>query len=147
MRCHHLLQLDNRQILPVLLTVAQTLVIFLDCQIDRLKFLCGCLYCVDIIIRYIIIRTQILADNPFHQCLRHLTDPVIDKPQKIPRRNIFPVELQAAPQRDDRTGHVPDLSLAQAVVIPVIRLIYDLLRVIHLYPPFCILFILIHDLF
>ncbi len=98
MRRHDLFQLDNRQIFPVLLTVCKTLVVFLDRKVDRLQFLCRSLYRIDIVIRYIIVRTKIFTDDPFDQCLRHFADPVIDQAQKISGCNVFPVELQAAPQ-------------------------------------------------
>ena len=51
---YNLLELDDRQVFPVLLAVCQTLVIFPDRKIDRLKFFCRSLYIFDIVIRDII---------------------------------------------------------------------------------------------
>ena len=123
MRRDHLLQLDDRQILSVLLTVRQTLIVFLHSLVNDLKLIRRRLHLLYIFIRNVVPGPEILADDPLHQRLRDLADPVVDKSQQISRCNILPVILQTPAQRQDRPRHIPDLRLAQTVIIPVVGLI------------------------
>ena len=95
---NHLFKLNNRQILSILTAVPKTLIIFFYGLINCFKLICRGLYLLDKIIGYIVSRTQILADNPFYQSFRYLPGSIIYKSQKISRRDIFPVKLQAYPE-------------------------------------------------
>ena len=123
MGCDNLLQLDHSQVLPVLLAVYQTLIVFFYSLVDDLKLIRRRLYFVYILICNVVPGAEILADDPLHQRFRNFSNPIIDKSQQISSRNILPVILQTSAQRQDRPRHIPDLRLAQTVIIPVVGLI------------------------
>ena len=95
MRGYDLLQLDDRQILPVLSAVPEALVIFFHGLVNGLKLICRGLYLFDIIIGYVIPGPEIFTDDPLYQSFRNFSDPIIHQSEKISRRDIFPVKLQA----------------------------------------------------
>ena len=90
---HRLLQLDHSQVLAALLAVAESLVKPFDCLVDRLQLALGLLNLLNIVIRYIFMGLEILAQNPFHQRLYHIASAVIDESKQIPGSYISPIIL------------------------------------------------------
>ena len=64
MGCDNLLQLDHSQVLPVLLAVYQTLIVFFYSLVDDLKLIRRRLYFVYILICNVVPGAEILADDP-----------------------------------------------------------------------------------
>ncbi len=93
MRRYRLLQLYDCQILSILPGKLKSLVEHLYSLVHFFKLSRNFLYLSDIVIGYVVLRLKVLAQNPFHKSLYYVSSPIIDKAQKVPRRNIRPVVL------------------------------------------------------
>ena len=128
---HHLLQLYDGQVLPVLPGIIQALVKPLHCLVDGLQLPGDFLYFADIIVGDIVVGLDVLAQDPLHQRLDHVSPAVIHKPQKVPGRDVGLVVLETFTERFDRAGQIPDLRLLQSVIVPVVGLVHQFRRILH----------------
>ena len=87
-RYRHLFELDDRDVFPVLLAVDQALVVPFYGLVDHLQPPGRMLNVLKVGICQVVLRTQVLADDPLHQRLHDLAPAIVDQPQQIPRRNI-----------------------------------------------------------
>ena len=116
----HLFQLNPRQILAVLITVAERLIIFPAhlCKLFQLRR--TLLHCVDVIIRDIFLRAKVFTDDPFTQRRNGLAHFKINQSQEVSRLDMIFVEFLRQLQALDRPGKIPDTGFIQLVIIIVI---------------------------
>ena len=88
----YLFQLDDSQILAVLITIDQCLIVFLDGLVNRIG-----LQHIDVIVRDIFLRPHIFADDPFAQCRNDLSGLKIHQSQQISGFDIVLIKFQALP--------------------------------------------------
>ena len=116
----HLFQLDARQILAVLIAVRQRLIVLAahlgkGFQLGR-AFLDG----INVVVRHILLRAQVLADHPLGQRRHNLSHLEIYKPQKVPRVNMIFVYLKRQLQAVQRPGKVAHTRLFQTFIIIIV---------------------------
>ena len=83
MVCHHFLQLDNGQILPLLIAVGKALVELADSLVHLLKLCRIFLQFLYIVIGDVLVGLEILAEDPLHKRLPDLSPSVIDKSRRF----------------------------------------------------------------
>ena len=113
----NLLELNRRYVFISLTAAFERFIIFLNRLINRVQLVRLCLKLLNILGGYIVIRHDILADDPFAQRRHRLAGLKIDQPQKISRLNVQLIKLQASLQQINRSGQIADLRLLQPLVI------------------------------
>ena len=88
MGSHSLFQLNDCQVLTLLLTVEQSLIISPDCLVDHLQFFLRLPDLLNIVISNVLMRLKILTQDPLYQRLYNISTSIIHKPQQIPGCNI-----------------------------------------------------------
>ena len=93
----YLFQLDDSQILAVLITIDQCLIVFLDGLVNGIQAGRIGLQQIDLIVRDIILRTHIFSDDPLAQCRNDLSGLKIHQSQQISGFDIVLIKFQALP--------------------------------------------------
>ena len=128
---HDPLQLQDRQVVAAALGMEQRLVILFyglagDLQLARLP-----LDLIQIMVRPVILRLEIDADDPLGQRIRGLPHLIKDQSQEIPGVRMIFVELQRPLQVQRGPGKISFLRHFQAAVIVAVGRKLDLLQIVH----------------
>ena len=113
----HLFQLDHSQIKTPLLAVDKRLIILLDGLVQIFQLAGIVLNCLNIIIRDVLLRLQIFAQNPLAESVHGFSHLKIDQSQQISRIDMKFIQLQTFSQTPDGSGQIPHIRFFQSVII------------------------------
>ena len=112
-----LFELDHCHIFIAVMAVLQGYIIFLYSLVDDVEPVGILLKIFNIFRCNIVIRLDILGNDPLRQSCYHFTGLEIDKTQKISCRNVQLVKFQASPELINSSAQIPYLRLFQSLVV------------------------------
>ena len=113
----HLAKLHQSHVFITLFQIGQALIVFADRSIILVQPHLGALQRLDIGRGKIVPAVHVIADDPLHERVDHLSRFKVAQPQQIPRVGILFIEFQGSLQAGNRAGQVSDLGLFQSLVI------------------------------
>ena len=128
---HHPSQEQDCQIVASALGVREALVIFLDVLALRLQASRFPLDPPEIHLSPVVLRLQVLADDPLHQTFRRFSHLIVDQSQQISGIRLVFIKMQAFLQTFCRSRQVPYPGLLQPLVVITVGYQLASSRIIH----------------